>query len=85
MGAEELAAIEKAKAEAARQQASKPAEDGSLGDVVDAGLTVADVAATETVGSVVSGALDAVGTAAEAVADAAGSVVEGIGSIFDGL
>jgi len=85
MGPEELAAIEKAKAAAVQQQASKPADDASLGDVVDAGLVVADVATTEAASSVVSGTLDAVGSAAEAVADAAGSIVEGIGSIFDGL
>lgn len=85
MGPEDLAAIEKAKAAAAQQQASKPADDASLGDVVDAGLVVADVATTETAGNVVSGTLDVVGNAAEAVADAAGSLVEGIGSILDGL
>ncbi|HKU94801.1 MAG TPA: hypothetical protein VJR58_05970 [Vineibacter sp.] len=85
MGPEELAAVEKAKAAAAQQQAARPADDTSVADVVDAGLTVADIATTEAAGSIVSGTLDAVGSAAEAVADAAGSIVEGIGSILDGL
>lgn len=83
MGPEELAALEKAEAEAARRRRDDAAENTPVEEIVDATAAAVDIASTRSAGDVVGDAIDVAGKAAETVADAAGRVVEGIGSLLD--